>query len=139
MSTALYTKHYGLNKRPFSLLPDPDFLFWSEAHRRAFAVLEYGIISRAPLTVITGEVGAGKTTLVQALLDSLDEDTVVGLISNAQGGRGDLLRWVLNALQVPYSPTDDYVMLHQALQDFALENYAEGNKRAAHADQHQFA
>lgn len=126
MSAEIYTHYYGFSERPFTLLPDPDFLYWSKPHKRAYAILEYGIMSRAPLTVVTGEVGAGKTTLVQQLLKNLDEDTVIGLISNAQGNRGDLLRWVLNALGIPYTPGDDYVAMHQALQDFAIENYAEG-------------
>ncbi|MEM9433444.1 MAG: AAA family ATPase [Pseudomonadota bacterium] len=126
MSSELYTKYYGLTERPFTLLPDPDFLFWSKAHKRAFSVLEYGIMSRSPLTVITGEIGAGKTTLVQALLKSISSEMVVGLISNAQGGRGDLLRWVLNALDVDHDPTSDYVELHQILQDFAINQYAAG-------------
>ncbi len=126
MSSELYTSFYGLRERPFTLLPDPDFMFWSKAHKRAFSVLEYGIMSRSPLTVITGEIGAGKTTLVQALLKSISSDTIVGLISNAQGGRGDLLRWVLNALDVAHDPKGDYVALHQVLQDFAINQYAGG-------------
>ncbi|MGC8201385.1 ExeA family protein [Aliiroseovarius sp. PTFE2010] len=126
MSAEIYTEYYGFSERPFTLLPDPDFLYWSKPHRRAFAVLEYGIMSRAPLTVVTGEVGAGKTTLVQQLLQNLEEDTVIGLISNAQGNRGDLLRWVLNSLNIPYGTSDDYVAMHQMLQDFCIDRYAEG-------------
>ena len=49
----LYTEFFGLRERPFTLLPDPDFLFWSQNHSRAFSVLEYGIVSRAPITVPT--------------------------------------------------------------------------------------
>jgi len=128
VSTELYTEYYGLSERPFTLLPDPDFLFWSKAHKRAFTVLQYGLISRAPLTVITGEVGAGKTTLVQALLKSLEDNITIGLISNAQGGRGELLRWALNSLNVPHDPHLDYVALHQAMEDFAIEEYAAGRR-----------
>lgn len=126
MSTELYTDHYGLRERPFTLLPDPDFLYWSKAHSRAFTVLEYGIMSRAPLTLVTGEVGAGKTTLIQALLDTLEDNTTIGLISNAQGGRGDLLRWVLNSLDVKHDKNADYVDMHQALQDFCIDEYSAG-------------
>ena len=68
MAAELYTQHFGFRERPFSLAPDPDFLFWSAGHRRAYAVLEYGLETGAPLTVVTGEVGTGKTTLIQALL-----------------------------------------------------------------------
>jgi len=124
----LYSDYFGLRERPFKLLPDPDFLFWSKIHKRAYAVLEYGILSSAPITVITGEVGAGKTTLVQQLLQSIDDTVTVGLISNAQGGRGELLQWVLNALSVETKSNADYVELFQQLQDFLIEEYSEGRK-----------
>lgn len=122
----IYLQQFGLRQRPFTLLPDPDFLFWTGGHRRAYSVLEYGILSRAPITVITGEVGTGKTTLVQALLSALDEEVTVGLISNAQGGRGELVRWILNALSIDHPTGLDYVGLFQLLQDFLLTEYAEG-------------
>ena len=92
MAAELYTEHFGFRERPFSLSPDPDFMFVSRAHGRAFAVLEYGLSTRAPLTMLTGEVGMGKTMLLQALLRQVEDDITLGLISNAQGDRGDLLR-----------------------------------------------
>ena len=127
-SSDLYMEFFGFSERPFTLLPDPDFLFWSRAHRRAFSVLEYGVLTRAPITVVTGEVGVGKTTLVQKLLQSLDDDITLGLISNAQGGRGELLQWVLNALGVETDLSAAYVTLFQQLQDFVIEEYAEGRR-----------
>lgn len=126
MSAALYNDYFGFRERPFSLSPDPDFIFWSPAHKRAYAVLEYGLLTHAPLTVVTGEVGTGKTTLVQALLRQIDVEMTVGLISNAQGGRGDLLRWVLNALDVACDERADYVTLFQQFQDFVVAEYAVG-------------
>ena len=127
-SADLYMDYFGLAERPFTLLPDPDFLFWSRAHRRAFSVLEYGVITRAPITIVTGEVGVGKTTLVQKLLQSLDDDITLGLISNAQGGRGELLQWVLNSLGVETDLSAAYVTLFQQLQDFVIEEYACGRR-----------
>lgn len=124
----IYNAHFGFSERPFTLVPDPDFLFWSKAHRLAYTMLEYGILTRSPITVVTGEVGAGKTTLLQHLLKSLPEDVTVGLISNAQGDRGELLQWVLHALGERFDPAASYVMLFQQLQDFLLEAYASGNR-----------
>ncbi|WP_372674944.1 ExeA family protein [Aquicoccus sp.] len=120
----LYADHFGLSERPFTLLPDPAFLYWSKAHRNAYTILDYGIFSRAPITVITGEIGSGKTTLVQHLLANTDDTITVGLISNAQGGRGELLQWVLNALSVEVSNEANYVQKFQILQDFLIAEYA---------------
>lgn len=127
-SNDLYMEYFGFSERPFTLLPDPDFLFWSRAHRRAFSVLEYGVITRAPITIVTGEVGVGKTTLIQRLLQTLDDDVTLGLISNAQGGRGELLQWVLNSLGVETDLSAAYVTLFQQLQDFVIEEYAAGRR-----------
>lgn len=124
----LYTEFFGLDERPFTLLPDPDFLYWSEQHKRAFSVLEYGIISRAPITLITGEVGAGKTTLLQALLRNVDDEVTIGLVSNAQGGRGELVAWVLSALDVVVDPGLDYVGMFRLLQDVLIDEYAAGRR-----------
>lgn len=127
-STDLYIEFFGFTERPFTLLPDPDFLFWSRAHRRAYSVLEYGVMTRSPITVVTGEVGVGKTTLVQRLLQTLDDDITIGMVSNAQGGRGELLQWALNALGVETDLTAAYVTLFQQLQDFVIEEYASGRR-----------
>ncbi len=124
----IYTAHFGLAERPFTLLPDPDFLFWSENHTRAYAMLEYGMLTHAPITVITGEIGAGKTTLLRQLLRQLPEDITVGLISNAQGNRGELLHWVLMALGVQTATDASYVQLFGQFQDFLIEEYASGRR-----------
>jgi len=127
-SNQLYASFFGMRERPFTLVPDPEFLFWSRQHNRAYMVLEYGIMTKAPITLVTGEIGAGKTTLLQQLLSKLQDDTTVGLISNAQGGRGELIQWVLNALSVELGQDTSYVQLFQRLQDFLLEEYAAGRR-----------
>lgn len=132
-----FAKHFDLTERPFTLLPDPDFLYWSPDHKRAFSVLEYGMMTRAPITVVTGEVGAGKTTLLQKLLQTLDDDVTIGLISNAQGGRGELLQWVLNALDVPCDLNATYVSMFQKLQDFVVGQYAEDRRVVLAIDEAQ--
>ena len=124
----IYTQHFELKERPFTLLPDPDFLFWSPAHQRAFTMLEYGTLTGAPITLITGEVGAGKTTLLHHFLKNLDENVKVGLVSNAHGSRGELLRWVLMALDQPADNSDTYVDLFDQFQEYLISEYASGNR-----------
>ncbi|MFN6979852.1 MAG: ExeA family protein, partial [Gemmobacter sp.] len=124
----IYTSLFGLRERPFSLVPDPDFLYWSLPHRRAFAMLEYGLVSRAPVTLITGEIGAGKTTLLQQLLRALGSEVRVGLIANAQGDRGELVRWVLHALGQPAPQGADYVELFGQFQNYLIAEYAAGRR-----------
>lgn len=130
MSGALdiYTQHFGLTSRPFTLVPDPDFLFWSPAHKRAFAMLEYGTLTGAPITLITGEVGAGKTTLLHKFLKGIGEDVRIGLISNAHGSRGELLRWVLMALDQTADRDATYVDLFETFQKYLISEYAAGNR-----------
>jgi general secretion pathway protein A len=124
----IYNAHFGLSERPFSLLPDPDFLYWSVQHQSAFAMLEYGILTRAPITLITGEVGAGKTTVLQQLLRSVGPEVRVALISNAHGDRGELLRWVLMALGVTAPRDAGYVELFAQFQAYLIDEYAAGRR-----------
>ena len=85
----MYEAYYGLREKPFSILPDPDLIYWGQIHRMAFAMLEFGVMNNAGFTVITGEIGSGKTTLVRHLLKKLDPKKInVGLISNTPQGQG---------------------------------------------------
>ncbi len=133
----IYTSHFKMRERPFTLVPDPDFLFWSPAHKRAYAILEYGIVTRAPITMITGDVGAGKTTLVHHLLNSFDDDISIGLVSNAQGDRGELLRWVMSAFDQPTEDATSYVDLFAAFQKFLVDQYAAGRRAIVIIDEAQ--
>ncbi len=127
-SIDIYTAHFGLTERPFSLVPDPDFLFWSAPHKRAYGMLEYGLVTRAPITLVTGEVGAGKTTLLHHMLRTVESDVRIGLISNAHGDRGELLRWVLLALGQPAAPQETYVDLFGRFQQYLIAEYAAGRR-----------
>ena len=127
-SLDIYTSFFGLTERPFSLVPDPGFLYWSPLHKRAYSILEYGILTRAPITLITGEVGAGKTTLLHHLLQSVGDDIRIGLVANAHGDRGELLRWVLLALSQPAGPQETYVDLFARFQTFLIAEYAAGRR-----------
>ena len=127
-SLDIYTSFFGLTERPFSLVPDPGFLYWSPLHKRAYSILEYGILTRAPITLITGEVGAGKTTLLHHLLQSVGDDIRIGLVANAHGDRGELLRWVLLALSQPTEPNADYVSMFGQFQSYLISEYAAGRR-----------
>lgn len=121
-----YLAHFSLSARPFSLAPDPSCIYWSAGHQRAWTMLEYGMMTRAPVTLITGDVGAGKTTLLRHLLDNIDPDLRIGLVSNAHGSRGELLQWVLQALGLELG--GDYVVQFDRLQSFLIEQYAAGRR-----------
>src|SRR6516225_3174191 len=78
----MYESYYGLREKPFTILPDPDMIYWGHSHRLAFAMLEFGVMNNAGFTVITGEIGSGKTTLLRYLLQKLDRNVIVGLMSS---------------------------------------------------------
>lgn len=121
----MYEAFYGLSEKPFSIVPDPDFLYWAPGHEMAYSMLEYGILNQAGVTVITGGIGCGKTTLVRQLLRDLDDRVTVGLLTNTTGGRGKLLKWVMMALDQNYE-SRSYVALYQSFQQFLIGEYAQG-------------
>lgn len=133
----IYTGFFKLTERPFALVPDPDFIFWSKTHERAFAMLEYGLVTRAPITLITGEVGTGKTTLLQHLMRSVGSEVRIALLSNATGQRGDLLRWVLLALDQKTTREETYIELFERFQAFLIAEYAAGRRVAIVIDEAQ--
>jgi type II secretory pathway predicted ATPase ExeA len=130
----MYREFYGLDQKPFSILPDPNYLYWGHSHSLAYSMLEYGVMNRAGFTVVTGEIGCGKTTLIRHLLDRLDEDFTVGLVSNIQDG--DLLQWVLMAFGQTYEGKS-HVGLHDELQQFLIREYAEGRRTILIVDEAQ--
>ncbi len=97
-------------------------------------MLEYGVMNHAGFTVITGEIGCGKTTLIRHLLNRLEEEYTVGLVSNIQGG--NLLEWVLSAFDQPYDNPSE-VALHDQLQKFLIEQYASGRRTILIVDEAQ--
>ena len=123
----MYEEFYHLEEKPFTLSPDPAFLFLGKSHRRAMNILEYGVESDAGITVISGEVGTGKTTLVRNLISELGDDVTVGLITNTQRDFGDLLKWVLLSYGIETDETDR-VKLYRMLVDFIEKEHQRGRR-----------
>ena len=115
----MYEQYYGLSAKPFRLRPDPHFFYGSKGHKRAMAYLEYGLSQGEGFIVITGEVGAGKTTLVRNLFDHLPSEQIVAAhIVNTHLDSDDTLRSVVAAFGLPYenvSKTDLLTRLEQFL------------------------
>jgi putative secretion ATPase (PEP-CTERM system associated) len=108
----MYESFYGLNGKPFQLNPDPEFFFASRGHARAYAYLQYGLYQGEGFIVVTGEVGAGKTTLVRSLLKRLDPTKVVAAqIVTTQLDAEDLLKSVATAFGVPARTTEKAQLL----------------------------
>lgn len=99
----MYGPYYGLRVKPFQLKPDPNFFFGSKGHKRAMAYLEYGLSQGEGFIVITGEVGAGKTTLMRNLFRKLESEKVLAAqIVNTHLDSDDTLRMVAAAFGLPY-------------------------------------
>jgi len=94
----MYKNFYGFREKPFEITPDPKFLYLSENHKEALAHLTYAVRERRGFTVITGEVGTGKTTLIQTLLSKLDGNTKTAYLFNPIMGSTDFLHYICQDL-----------------------------------------
>ncbi len=124
----MYEAFYGLTSKPFQLNPDPSFYYASKQHRRAKAYLEYGVQRNEGFIVITGEVGAGKTTIVRGLLDSLDPSKVVAAnLVSTQLDAEDTLRMVGAAFGVAVKDASKSVLL-MSLEAFLVTQTTQGKR-----------
>jgi general secretion pathway protein A len=132
----MYEAYFGLREKPFSIQPDPDYLYMGKRHRLAYAMLECGLQNRAGFTVICGEIGCGKTTLVRHLLNTIGDDVTVGLVYNTHQETADLLEWVMLAFGQPYkgmTPIERY----EAFQKFLVSEYSAGKRVVLIVDEAQ--
>jgi len=136
MNGTPYLQHFGLAVEPFSLSPDPDFLYASPAHAEALAGLELALRGRRGLTTLVGEVGTGKTTLLYTLLRDLDATVHTAYLANTRLGFVDLLRLALADFGVP-TPGRSRLALLEALQGFLRRCDAEGAIAALVVDEAQ--
>ncbi len=106
-------------------MPDGNSVFPSNRHKRAITLLEYGVVSQAGFVVITGEVGAGKTTIVRRFLKSVGQDVTVGVITNPSESTGHLFNWIAYSFGIKEHSTDDTAR-YNAIVEFILAQYAQG-------------
>lgn len=132
----MYTEHFRLTSKPFNLVPDPTFLYLSPNHKKALTMLEYGLMSHAGFTVVTGEIGAGKTTLIRALLSKIEDDCVIGLINNTHESFGELMTWVLDSLEIESTATDNAGRYRDYI-NFVVEQHAQGKRVVLIVDEAQ--
>ncbi len=130
----MYTSHFHLRSEPFSLTPDPAFLYLSPGHAEALAALQIGLEGRRGIMVMVGEVGMGKTTLLYSLLSELGEGIKTAYVSNTKLPFDDILRQALADFGVPCA-SRDRVELLSALNAFLRECAAEGTTAALVIDE----
>jgi general secretion pathway protein A len=120
----MYESFYNLKEKPFDLHPDPDYLFMSQGHDNAFTLLEYAIAENKGFVVITGEIGAGKTTLINFFLHKVRQDIQVGLINNTSTSLNHFVKMMCQEFELEVEGLDKVEMLY-AFHEFLLTQYAE--------------
>jgi len=119
----LYTSFYGLKEKPFNLNPDPSYLFWSSGHENAYTHLEYAITENKGFGVITGEVGSGKTTLINHLIHQIPKDLHLALINNPDVSPAQLLKMICTEYELD-TTGDDKASLLENIYEFLIQTYA---------------
>jgi general secretion pathway protein A len=132
----MYEHHFGFRMKPFAITPDPAFLYPSKQHGMAMTMLEYGLESQAAFSLLTGEIGSGKTTLVRRLIRQIGDQVAVGLISHTHARFQSVHPWAVSALGIV--PADDTnVALYEALVDSFVREYANGRRTLLILDEAQ--
>jgi len=139
----MYESYFQLREKPFSLVPDPAFLYLSKKHRLAATLLEYGLVNQTGFVVISGGIGTGKTTLIHQYLGKISflgkisrRNINIGLISNAHPSFGELMQWVLMAFNLDYAGKGK-TALFQAFMEFVSAEYAKQKRTILIIDEAQ--
>lgn len=134
----MYEQHFGLTERPFSIAPDPRFLYMSPQHREALAHLVYGVGAGGGFVQLTGEVGTGKTTICRCLVEQLPKDVDVALILNPRVSGLELVASLCDELKIRYpKDTDSIKVLTDALNAYLLASHAAGRRTVLIIDEAQ--
>jgi general secretion pathway protein A len=134
----MYTSFFGLTEKPFSITPDPRYLYLSERHAEALAHLIYGVKESGGFIQLTGEVGTGKTTLVRSLLEQVPESTDVAVVLNPQLSRSEFLCAICEELRLPLpAQTSSIKALTDTLNQGLLRNHGAGRRTILIVDEAQ--
>ncbi|MGQ8364689.1 XrtA/PEP-CTERM system-associated ATPase [Glaciecola sp. 1036] len=124
----MYESYYGLNSKPFQLTPDPAFFYQSRLHQRAMSYLQYGLSQAEGFIVITGDIGTGKTTIANSLLDNIEDDILAAQIVTPKLSPDELVKMVASKLMIPVEGKSKSEIL-EVLEQF-LNQLAANGKRA---------
>ncbi|HRD98244.1 MAG TPA: AAA family ATPase, partial [Rubrivivax sp.] len=134
----MYAPFFGLSREPFSIAPDPRFLFMSERHREALAHLLYGVGGGGGFVLLTGEIGAGKTTVGRCFLEQLPSRCAVAYIFNPKLSVAELLQTVCGEFGIAIEPGETSIKAHvDALNRFLLAAHAQGRQALLVIDEAQ--
>jgi general secretion pathway protein A len=121
----MYEKFYDLKKKPFDLVPNPEFIYFSRTHKRSHIFLDYGVKERAGFILLTGEVGSGKTTLIRHLMKKSDANIKYARVFNTKVDSTQLISMINDDFGLG-TKNKDKIMLIRDLNDFLIERYSKG-------------
>lgn len=120
----MYTKFFRLREKPFSLVPNPNYLYMSSKHSKALAFLEYALMEKIGCVMLTGEIGMGKTTLIRHLLNQVDAQIDVAVIFNTNIESDALITLILNEFEIEHDAGISKAAALSVLYDFLIQKYA---------------
>ncbi len=132
----MYENYYGLTSKPFQLTPDPSFFFGSKWHNRAMSYLQYGLSQAEGFIVITGDIGTGKTTIANSLLDNMQEDIVAAQIVTPKLSPDELVKMVASKFNVPVKGSTKSDILND-LEAFLMGLHKQGKRALLLVDEAQ--
>ncbi len=133
----MYTEHFGLTEAPFSIAPNPQYLFMSRRHRDALAHLLYGVQSDGGFILLTGEVGTGKTTLCRCLLEQIPKDVDTAFVLNPRVSAAELLATICDEFGISYPDTASLKVLVDHLNAYLLNSHSNHRKAVLIIDEAQ--
>ncbi|WP_038247297.1 ExeA family protein [Ghiorsea bivora] len=133
----MYTTYFGFTEKPFTIAPNPKYLFMSARHKEALAHMLYGLQGEGGVMVLTGEVGTGKTTICKHLLEQIPEHTDIAYIINPKQSETEILASLCDELHIRCADTHSIKSLTDALNQYLLEAYSKGRHTVLIIDEAQ--